>query len=269
MLARLEAARQRQRAFIADAAHELRSPIASMRTQLEVGVDHPEVVDWPATAAGVLADTLRLTRLTEDLLALARLDERADRPTPGRPVDLAALAADVCARYADARVPVTADGTGGTGGCVVAGEAGGLDRLLVNLIDNAVRYAGRRVTVCVRGEGPWVLLSVTDDGPGIPERDAERVFDRFTRLDDARSRDGDGYDGSGLGLAIVRATATAHGGTAWLEDAGLEDGGRGLRAVVRLPAAPGQHGGDRDGGEQQREVGDREVEQAHRGGPEH
>jgi signal transduction histidine kinase len=302
MLARLEAARQRQRAFIADAAHELRSPIASMRTQLEVGVDHPEVVDWPATAAGVLADTLRLTRLTEDLLALARLDERADRPTPGRPVDLAALAADVCARYADARVPVTADGTGGTGGtggCVVAGEAGGLDRLLVNLIDNAVRYAGRRVTVCVRGEGPWVLLSVTDDGPGIPERDAERVFDRFTRLDDARSREGDGYDGSGLGLAIVRATATAHGGTAWLEDAGLrsagledaglrsagledggledgglEDGGRrdadrGLRAVVRLPAAPGQHGGDRDRGEQQREVGDREVEQAHRGGPGH
>jgi signal transduction histidine kinase len=281
MLARLEAARQRQRAFIADAAHELRSPIASMRTQLEVGVDHPEVVDWPATAAGVLADTLRLTRLTEDLLALARLDERADRPAPGRPVDLSALATDVCARYADARVPVTLGGTGGTGGCVVAGEAGGLDRLLVNLIDNAVRYAGRRVSVCVRGEGPWVLLSVTDDGPGIPELDAERVFDRFTRLDDARSRDGDGHAGSGLGLAIVRATATAHGGTAWLEDAGLArarleagglkdggrgDAGRGLRAVVRLPAAPGQHRGDRDGGEQQREVGDREVEQAHRGG---
>ena len=237
-------------------------------------VDHPEVVDWPATAAGVLADTLRLTRLTEDLLALARLDERADRPAPGRPVDLAALATDVCARYADARVPVTADGTGG---CVVAGEAGGLDRLLVNLIDNAVRYAGSRVSVHTRGNGPWVLLSVTDDGPGIPEQDAERVFDRFTRLDDARSREGDGHDGSGLGLAIVRATATAHGGTAWLEDAGLdgpeldgtglEDTGPGLRAVVRLPAAPGQHGGDRDDGEQQREVGDREVEQAHRGGP--
>jgi signal transduction histidine kinase len=273
MLARLEAARQRQRAFIADAAHELRSPIASIRTQLEVGVDHPEVVDWPATAAGVLADTLRLTRLTEDLLALARLDERADRPPHGRPVDLAALATEVCARYADAPIAVTATGTGG---CVVTGEAGGLDRLLVNLVDNAVRYARSRVSVRTRGEGPWVLLSVTDDGPGIPEQDAERVFDRFTRLDDARTRDADGhgaglagetpYGGSGLGLAIVRGTATAHGGAAWLEDAGLGDAGPGLRAMVRLPAAPGQHGGDRDGGEQQGEVGDREVEQAHRGG---
>ena len=264
MLARLEAARQRQRAFIADAAHELRSPIASIRTQLEVGVNHPEVVDWPATAAGVLADTLRLTRLTEDLLALARLDDRAARPRPGRPVDLAALATEVCARYAGARVPVTA---AGTGRCVVAGQASGLDRLLVNLIDNAVRYARSRVTVCTRGDGPWVLLSVTDDGPGIPEQDAERVFGRFTRLDDARSRDAGSGGGSGLGLAIVRGTATAHGGTAWLEDAGLGDTGPGLRAMVRLPAAPGQHGGDRDGGEQQGEVGDREVEQAHRGGP--
>jgi signal transduction histidine kinase len=260
MLARLEAARQRQRAFIADAAHELRSPIASIRTQLEVGVDHPEVVDWPATAAGVLADTLRLTRLAEDLLALARLDEWADRPPPGRPVDLAALAAEVCARYADARVPVTATGAGA---CVVTGEAGGLDRLLVNLIDNAVRYAHSRVGVRAYGEGPWVLLSVTDDGPGIPEQDTERVFDRFTRLDDARSREADSRAGSGLGLAIVRGTATAHGGTAWLEDA---QPGPGLCARVRLPAAPGQHGGDRDDGEQQGEVGDREVEQAHRGG---
>ena len=260
MLARLEAARRRQRAFIADAAHELRSPIASIRTQLEVGVDHPEVVDWPATAAGVLADTLRLTRLAEDLLALARLDERADQPLHGRPVDLAALAAEVCARYADARVPVTA---AGAGACVVTGEAGGLDRLLVNLIDNAVRFARGRVSVHVYGEGPWVLLSVTDDGPGIPGPDAERVFDRFTRLDDARSRDADSHAGSGLGLAIVRGTATAHGGTAWLEDA---QAGPGLCARVRLPAAPGQHGGDRDDGEQQGEVGDREVEQAHRGG---
>jgi signal transduction histidine kinase len=260
MLARLEAARQRQRAFIADAAHELRSPIASIRTQLEVGVDHPEVVDWPATAAGVLADTLRLTRLAEDLLALARLDEWTDRPPPGRPVDLAALASEVCARYADARVPVTA---AGAGWCVVGGETGGLDRLLVNLIDNAVRYARSQVSVRAHGEGPWVLLSVTDDGPGISRQDAERVFDRFTRLDDARSRDADSGGGSGLGLAIVRGTATAHGGSAWLEDASP---GPGLCARVRLPAAPGQHGGDRDGGEQQGEVGDREVEQAHRGG---
>ncbi len=256
MLARLEAAQRRQRALVSDAAHELRSPIASIRAQLEVAIDHPEAVDWQPTAAGVLADTLRLARLAEDLLALARLDEQADRPRRGRPVNLAALAEEVCARYTEAPVSVTALASGpGT----VLGDLGGLDRMLVNLVDNAVRYARGRVIVTVRADGPWVLLSVSDDGPGIPEEDAERVFDRFTRLDDARSRDPATGDGSGLGLAIVRATATAHGGQAW-----LEDGGPGLRAMIRLPAAPGQQRGDRDHGEQQGQVGDRQVEQPHR-----
>ena len=259
MLARLEAAQRRQRALVSDAAHELRSPIASIRTQLEVAVDHPEAVDWQQTAAGVLADTLRLARLAEDLLALARLDEQAGRPPRGHAVDLAGLAGSVCARYSDARVKV---GTCSFGPCLVLGDAGGLDRMLVNLTDNAVRYARSQVSVTVRADGRWVLLSVADDGPGIPGAEAERVFDRFTRLDDARSREGaDGDGGSGLGLAIVRATAAAHGGTAWLEDAAP-----GLRAMVRLPAAPGQQGGDRDGGEQQRQVGDGQVEQPHRGG---
>jgi signal transduction histidine kinase len=256
MLARLEAAQRRQRALVSDAAHELRSPIASIRTQLEVAVDHPEAVEWRQTAAGVLADTLRLARLAEDLLALARLDEQAGRPRRGRPADLAALAREVSARYAGARVSVTACAFGPI---MVLGDAGGLDRMLVNLIDNAVRYARSRVSVTVAA-GPWVLLSVSDDGPGIPAEDAERVFDRFTRLDDARSRD-PGV-GAGLGLAIVRATAAAHGGTAW-----LEDGGPGLRAMVRLPAAPGQQRGDRDRREQQGQVGDGQVEQPHRGRP--
>jgi signal transduction histidine kinase len=256
MLARLEAAQRRQRALVSDAAHELRSPIASIRAQLEVAIDHPEAVDWQPTAAGVLADTLRLARLAEDLLALARLDEQAGRPRQGRPVDLAALAEEVCARYAEAPVSVTAAASGPS---TVLGEAGGLDRMLVNLVDNAVRYARSRVRVTAAADGRWVLLSVSDDGPGIPEQDAERVFDRFTRLDDARSRDPATGGGSGLGLAIVRATATAHGGQAWLEDAGP-----GLRAVIRLPAAPGQQRGDRDRGEQQGQVGDRQVEQPHR-----
>ena len=256
MLAQLEAAQRRQRALVSDAAHELRSPIASIRTQLEVAIDHPEAVDWPSTAAGVLADTLRLARLAEDLLALARLDEQAGRPRQGRPVDLAALAEEVCARYAEAPVSVTALTSGPS---TVLGDTGGLDRMLVNLVDNAVRYARSRVSVTVRTDGPWVLVSVSDDGPGIPEENAERVFDRFTRLDDARSRDPATGDGSGLGLAIVRATATAHGGRAWLEDAGP-----GLRAMIRLPAAPGQQRGDRDHGEQQGQVGDGQVEQPHR-----
>jgi signal transduction histidine kinase len=258
MLARLEAAQQRQRALVSDAAHELRSPIASIRTQLEVAVDHPEAVDWRQTADGVLADTLRLARLAEDLLALARLDEQAAGPPGGRAVDLAGLAESVCARYTDARVKV---GACAFGPCLVLGDAGGLDRMLVNLTDNAVRYACSQVSVTARAEGRWVLLSVADDGLGIPGEDAERVFGRFTRLDDARSREGSGDGGSGLGLAIVRATAAAHGGTAWLEDAGP-----GLRAMVRLPAAPRQQGGDRDRGEQQGQVGDRQVEQPHRSG---
>jgi signal transduction histidine kinase len=258
MLARLEAAQRRQRALVSDAAHELRSPIASIRTQLEVAIDHPEAVDWQQTAAGVLADTLRLARLAEDLLALARLDEQAGRPRRGRPVDLAALAEEVCVRYAEARVSVTARAFGES---TVLGDAGGLDRMLVNLVDNAVRYARNRVSVTVAADGSWVLLSVSDDGPGIPGEDAERVFDRFTRLDDARSREPVTGGGSGLGLAIVRATAAAHGGTAWLEDATP-----GLRAVVRLPVAPRQQGGDRDRGEQQGQVSDGQVEQPHRGG---
>jgi signal transduction histidine kinase len=116
----------------------------------------------------------------------------------------------------------------------VRGNRDRLDRMLVNLIDNAIRYAKSSVTVSVGQSGSWVELAVTDDGPGIPEADRERAFDRFARLDDARSRcaDDDG-GGAGLGLAIVRATAQSHAGTAHLESA--PDASSGLRAVVRLP----------------------------------
>jgi signal transduction histidine kinase len=115
----------------------------------------------------------------------------------------------------------------------VAGNRGNIDRVLVNLIDNAVRYASSRVTVAVRCADGWGELSVTDDGPGIPADDMKRAFGRFTRLDDGgRSRDGEDSGGAGLGLAIVRATAQAHDGTAHLEAASPH----GLRAVVRLPS---------------------------------
>ena len=118
----------------------------------------------------------------------------------------------------------------------VTGNRDRLDRMLVNLIDNAVRYAKSSVTVSVSvsRSGEWRELTVTDDGPGIDEADRERAFDRFARLDDARSRCGDDAGGAGLGLAIVRATAQAHGGTAHLEASPAPDSG--LRAVVRLPA---------------------------------
>jgi signal transduction histidine kinase len=140
-------------------------------------------------------------------------------------------------------VTSTAAETAGT--VVVIGDQVRLERLLVNLVDNAVRYAKSSVTVAVRRVDAWAEISVTDDGPGIPGPDRERVFDRFARLDDARSRDADEPGGAGLGLAIVRATAQAYGGTAHLESArptnsppsDIAGFTAGLRAVVRLPAA--------------------------------
>jgi signal transduction histidine kinase len=227
MLARLEDAGARQRALVSDAAHELRSPLASIRLQLEVALGHPERQEWRETAEGVLEDTLRLARLAEDLLALARLDERGGAG-PGRqePVDLDDLVRQTADRYADARVAVTVDSPDPV---MVSGDAMDLGRVLTNLIDNAVRHAASKVQVSLR-PGAVAIITVTDDGPGIPEADRERVFNRFTRLDTARSRD---EGGAGLGLAIVRETVRAHGGTVHLEDASP-----GLRAVVLLPIQP-------------------------------
>jgi signal transduction histidine kinase len=222
MLSRLAAAQQRQRDLVSDTAHELRSPIASIRAQLEVALDHPDGLDWPETARDVHADTLRLARLTEDLLLLARLDGQHLRR---KPTDLAAVCLSVTARYATARVPVLADAPAP---CVVAGDPDALRRLLVNLLDNAVRHAASTVCVSVREDDGWAVLTVSDDGPGIPAEDAERAFGRFARLDNARDRIGE--EGAGLGLAIVRSTAEAHGGSVSLGDAAP-----GLRVVVRVP----------------------------------
>jgi signal transduction histidine kinase len=233
MLSRLGAAQERQRWLVSDTAHELRSPIASIRAQLEVAIDHPESQDWRQTASDVLADTLRLANLTEDLLVLARLDEGGPRRPPRKPVDLKDLAQQEVARRDGGRVPVSV--VPGGGPHTVSGDADGLRRMLGNLIDNAVRYAGSKVEVGVSADGACVRLTVTDDGPGIPAADIERAFGRFTRLDPARSRgtdtEAEAAGGSGLGLAIVRAIAQAHGGAAQLEDAQP-----GLRAVVLLPA---------------------------------
>ncbi len=225
MLGRLADAQQRQRDLVSDTAHELRSPIASIRAQLEVALDHPDGVDWPETARDVHADTLRLARLTEDLLLLARLDGQHLRR---RPTDLSGVCESVAVRYTTARVPVRAEVAAPA---TVAGDPDALSRLLVNLLDNAVRHAASQVCVSVRAEGGWAVLVVSDDGLGIPAEDAERAFDRFSRLDDARSRTAEeGVEGAGLGLAIVRSTAEAHGGSV-----SLSDNRPGLRAEVRLP----------------------------------
>lgn len=222
MLARLEKADARQRALVSDAAHELRSPLASIRLQLEVALGHPHGQDWQETAEGVLEDTMRLARLAEDLLALARLDERGGALGRREPVELDELVSQTVERYGETVTMEIGDGP-----IVIAGDALDLGRVLVNLVDNALRHTHAPVAVALRVEGADAVLSVTDDGPGIPEPDRERVFDRFTRLDSARSRD---EGGAGLGLAIVRETVNAHGGAVHLEDASP-----GLRAVVRLP----------------------------------
>lgn len=200
-LAALESAVERQRRFVADASHELRSPIASLRTQLEVGVAHPELLDVP----GAVEDTVRLQRLAADLLLLARLDA-GERPSGAR-VDLAAMVREESSQRVADRIPVR---VGELAGGEVAGSRSQLARVLGNLLDNAQRHAVASVRVAVVREGEWAVLRVEDDGPGVPESERERIFERFVRLDDARARD-DG--GAGLGLAIARDVAVRHGGS--------------------------------------------------------
>ncbi|MFE2042175.1 ATP-binding protein [Streptomyces sp. NPDC059477] len=219
-LAALETSVDRQRRFVADASHELRSPIASLRTQLEVGAAHPELLDVP----GAVADTVRLQHLAADLLLLARLDA-GERPLDAR-VDLAALAREAGADRPGVRVmaeePVEP--------VEVAGSRSQLERVLGNLLDNGRRHARSEVTVSVRTAGGKAVVEVADDGDGVPEADRERIFERFVRLDDARSRD-DG--GAGLGLAIARDVAVRHGGTLTVATAPAG----GALFTLRLPLA--------------------------------
>jgi signal transduction histidine kinase len=225
MLDRITVARRRQRAFVADAAHELRSPLASMRTQLEVADHLGEGGDLPAE---LLADVNRLTVLVDDLLILARADDAAATRQSSE-VDVTGLLADVAGRYGGARVPVrTAAGLDGRR-LQTRGRQDDLTRAMTNLVDNAVRHARTGVVLDATSVGHQVEVTVTDDGHGIAAEDRERVFDRFTRLDEARDRD---TGGSGLGLPITRALLQRSGG-----DVRLEDATPGVRAVVRLPAS--------------------------------
>ncbi|MDQ1640692.1 MAG: hypothetical protein QOJ90_43 [Actinomycetota bacterium] len=226
MLDRLAAGSARNRAFVADAAHELRSPLASMRTQLEVGRAHPRHAEWDEISAGVLEDLQRLTRLVDDLLVLARLDDGHGAAKNARTTDLRAVATAGVTRMALRNKvhlvppddPVLA---------LVDPDAAA--RVIDNLLSNADRHATSLITVEVRDGHGWAVLSVSDDGPGIPVGERDRVFQRFTRLDESRSQ----YSGgSGLGLAIVHQVMRSAGGSIVLEDAGP-----GLRAVVTLPKA--------------------------------
>ncbi len=226
MLDRLADSRARQRTFIADAAHELRSPLTSIRAQLEVAERLGEAGDLPTQ---LLADVDRLTALVEDLLLLARVDADVRPPQVAEPVDLSSLASSVARGRREGRVPVRV-----LAGplAVVEVDEQELRRVLENLLTNAERHARSQVTVTTSTAAGNATLVVTDDGPGVPADQRERVFERFTRLDDARARDS---GGSGLGLSIVRELVRRAGGQITLGQAA--EGG--LRAEVRLPLASG------------------------------
>lgn len=219
-LAALEQSADRQRRFIADAAHELRSPIASLRAQLEVAQAHPELLEFE----GLVGDTVRLEHLATDLLLLARLDA-GERPRPGR-VDMTALIADELSRRTGDRVPVEAVLPDEP--VVLTGSSTQLARVLGNLVDNAQRHTATRVRVSLDHADGAAVLVVADDGSGVPEADRERIFERFVRLDEARSRD---EGGAGLGLAIVRDVVERHGGSIRVET-GVPGG---ARFVVTIP----------------------------------
>lgn len=213
MLDRLDAGAARQRTFVADAAHELRSPLATLRASIEVARLHPDSYDTAELAGDLEAEVLRMQALVDDLLLLARV---GSAPSARTDVDLAKVVHDV--------VPTTAVSLVVQGsGRAFAGETS-VGRVVRNLVDNAVRHASAQVTVTV-SDG---LVQVDDDGAGLAEGDYERVFERFVRLDDARERDA---GGSGLGLAIAREVARELGGDITLARSPLG----GLRAELRLP----------------------------------
>ena len=224
MLDRIGEGARRQREFIGDASHELRSPIASLRTQLEVALSRPEAADWPEVAAEAREEVIRLQKLVDDLLRIARLDEsRTASAAPREEVDLDDVVRAESALVTDAKV-----GLSGVSPVRVRGVEADLRRLVRNLLENAARYGSGRIEVSLAREGNEARLEVEDDGPGIPVDRREVVFQRFTRLDESRSRAG---GGAGLGLALARGVSEAHGGEIRVEDARLG----GARLVVRLP----------------------------------
>jgi signal transduction histidine kinase len=228
MLARLEESAVRQRRFVADASHELRSPLAAIRTTLEVGLAHPDRAPWPAIATRATEQAVRLESLIQHLLLLAKADEGLTA-TSEHPVDIGRLLQDIShdtlTRHIELRLR-TGDRT------LVPGNADNLSRLFRNIIDNAIRYAERTVSVATSVTDTTVEVEIVDDGPGIPAEERERVFDRFVRLDGSRDR---GTGTTGLGLAIAREIATAHDGQVTITDG--PHGG--ARVLVRLPRAAG------------------------------
>lgn len=225
LLDRIEVSQRAQRQFVADASHELRSPIASLRQHAEVALAYPESTDAAELAELVDAESLRLAELVDALLLLARSGE------PGgirhEAIDLDDLVLDEAARLRalpGATVEVTVEPAR------VRGDRALLARALRNLGDNARRHAASRIALSAHRDGEDAVIRIEDDGAGIAPQDRERVFERFVRLDEARARE-DG--GTGLGLAIVAEAALRHGGSVTAGAAPLG----GARLELRLPLA--------------------------------
>jgi heavy metal sensor kinase len=210
MLERLENAFTKIGHFTADAAHELRTPLSAIKCRIEVALNQPRSAEeYGEALSDVLAGTDRLTRMVNDLLFLARIDAEQYPMEPVRMAGLLDENREIFGILAEQRgiglrFDTPAD-------CALKGNAALLRRLIGNLVDNALRHtpSGGSVTVGVRREGPSWLLDVADTGPGVPPEARERIFDRFFRLDDERSRQG----GAGLGLSICARIADLHGAT--------------------------------------------------------
>ncbi len=227
MLERLEEAARRQRQFVSDASHELRSPVTSIRTELEVALLHPDATDWADVGKNVLAEDERLERIVGDLLALARLDEQGWLDTNAE-VDLGEIVEAEAARAR--RLPVQASSEAAR----VVGRSDELARMVGHLLDNAARHGNTKVAVAVDAtSGGHVVVRVDDDGSGIAAEDRLSVFERFGRLQEGRSRDS---GGAGLGLAVVKRIAERHGGTVTATDSPF--GGARFEVSLPRPAGP-------------------------------
>lgn len=224
MLDRVERSVAQQRQFTADASHELRGPLTRMRAELEVDLRHPELGDPLATHRSALAEVEQMQRLVEDLLTLARHDAGATS-VPTIRVDLDDVVSREIKRANTSTIRFVSSAVSAA---QVDGDEAQLARVVRNLLDNAARHARTTVKVALVEVDGVAHLSVSDDGPGVAPEHRDRIFDRFTRLDSARSPD-DG--GTGLGLAIARAIVERHGGTLRLDPLSFPGAG----FVVEIP----------------------------------
>ncbi len=216
MLDRIDASHRLQRQFVSDASHELRSPLASLRQLAEVARDYPSDSDSGELARNILTEERRMEELVTSLLLLARLD---DDPAPERmPVDLDDLVLEEVRRARTGDSGAVHVDASAVGSAQVEADPVLLAQVVGNLVSNAVRHAESKVHVSLREDDDVAVLVVEDDGNGVPPEERKRIFERFMRLDEARTRD---HGGSGLGLAIVAKIVHSLDGTVEVGESGM------------------------------------------------